>query len=214
MYERSYIRLQQYNSKSSQLHNTTLLYCQRVAGCRALHRTKKLLKDPLVQISVKRHLCKARRIRPNSTMEVSSLNQPLDKASQEIRLLRITSAGFDETVSCTSFIQSLREPSFQSFNALSYVWGDANDTVPMIIDGYMKPVTRNLDIALRHLRDPRNKCVSGSMTLPLWIDAVCIDQKDIDERNHQVRLMKYIYGLADRVLIWLGPGVLLHRLAL
>jgi hypothetical protein len=106
-------------------------------------------------------------------MVTSSLNQPLEKASQEIRLLRITPAGFDETVSCTSFIQSLSEPSSRSFNALSYVWGDANDTVPMIVDGYVKPVTRNLDIALRHLRDPRNKYISDSMTLPLWVDAVC-----------------------------------------
>jgi hypothetical protein len=40
--------------------------------------------------------------------------------------------------------------------------------------------------------------------LPIWIDAVCIDQENIDERTKQVRRMRSIYRDAERVVIWLG----------
>jgi hypothetical protein len=39
-----------------------------------------------------------------------------------------------------------------------------------------------------------------------WIDAICIDQENISERNHQVNLMKYIYSQAKRVIVWLGTS--------
>jgi Heterokaryon incompatibility protein (HET) len=58
-------------------------------------------------------------------------------------------------------------------------------------------VTTNLESALRHLRlknDARR----------LWIDAICINQSDILERNHQVKNMKSIYSAASKVLAWLG----------
>ena len=56
----------------------------------------------------------------------------------------------------------------------------------------------NLENALRRLRwlrEPRT----------LWIDAICINQDDLDERAQQVMLMRKIYSKADRVLVWLGP---------
>lgn len=40
----------------------------------------------------------------------------------------------------------------------------------------------------------------------LWIDAICIDQLSISERNHQVQLMPLIYSKASRVIAWLGPA--------
>ena len=39
-----------------------------------------------------------------------------------------------------------------------------------------------------------------------WIDAICIDQSNIQERNHQVQLMKTIYSEAESVSIWLGSA--------
>lgn len=39
----------------------------------------------------------------------------------------------------------------------------------------------------------------------MWIDAICINQADIPERNHVVGHMKNIYERADRILAWLGP---------
>ena len=41
----------------------------------------------------------------------------------------------------------------------------------------------------------------------LWVDAVCINQSDIEERGHQVKLMRRIYKNATRVLIWIGEDI-------
>ncbi|KAH8745951.1 heterokaryon incompatibility protein-domain-containing protein [Hyaloscypha finlandica] len=59
------------------------------------------------------------------------------------------------------------------------------------------PVTTNLDAALRYLRH-------GSEVRIIWVDAICIDQSNIEERNHQVPLMKAIYSNAVAVQVWLG----------
>lgn len=38
-----------------------------------------------------------------------------------------------------------------------------------------------------------------------WIDALCINQQDIEERIQQIQIMGKIHSSADQVLIWLGP---------
>lgn len=84
-----------------------------------------------------------------------------------------------------------------SYEAISYVWGDA--TRKEVIEtesGYLE-VTKNLADALRAIRDPTTeRC--------LWADAVCINQADVLERNHQVRQMAELFANADNVLVWLG----------
>jgi hypothetical protein len=60
------------------------------------------------------------------------------------------------------------------------------------------PITQNLFNALleiRHLTETRT----------LWIDAICIDQKDEKEKSSQISLMRTIYRVARRVTVWLGP---------
>jgi hypothetical protein len=66
------------------------------------------------------------------------------------------------------------------------------------IGGEKKEVTVNLWEALRHLRYPERRRV-------IWVDALCINQEDTLERNHQVNQMGRIYGEADCVIAWLGP---------
>jgi hypothetical protein len=59
-------------------------------------------------------------------------------------------------------------------------------------------ITANLDCAIRHLRFTLHKRC-------LWIDAVSMDQTDVQERNHQVQIMGRIYGTAQSVIVWVGP---------
>lgn len=101
-------------------------------------------------------------------------------------------------------------PNDEKYETLSYVWGEPRDTTKILLQGrYGKDytnfsVTKNLDIALRHLRyvdKPRT----------LWVDAICINQKDLAERAEQVTLMSNIYENAVNTLLWLGKKV---RLAL
>jgi hypothetical protein len=58
-------------------------------------------------------------------------------------------------------------------------------------------VTTNLEVALRYLRHQKAHKV-------LWVDALCINQEDIKERNYQVRTMRDIYVAAEKVVVWLG----------
>ncbi|KAF4627338.1 hypothetical protein G7Y89_g10818 [Cudoniella acicularis] len=84
------------------------------------------------------------------------------------------------------------------YQALSYEWGDPDVLRPLVgvlLNGHEVPATPNLRLALGHiLNDPWY----------YWIDALCINQRDFDERAQQVRLMTRIYHDADDIDVWLG----------
>lgn len=132
--------------------------------------------------------------------------KPLDPNLRDIRLLRIYPGGYDEVVRCSLSIVSLEHRP--KFDALSYVWGDAGDTRTVYVDNVPFPATTNLESALRHIRE--HSCEATEELIPanrdVWIDAICINQSDVEERNQQVRMMKDIYSQASHVLIWLGLG--------
>ncbi|KAF7534324.1 hypothetical protein G7054_g6301 [Neopestalotiopsis clavispora] len=88
------------------------------------------------------------------------------------------------------------------YGALSYTWGDQSDKVPILLDGHVVRVGRNLEAALRALcTDP--DYMDG---LPLWVDAICINQRDLDERSKQVKRMGDIFGGSLMMTIWLGTA--------
>lgn len=127
---------------------------------------------------------------------------PLEPQIREIRLLTLLPDTPDQIIPrCYLSSHSLDDPP--AYNALSYVWGDAaTSQAPenvVELDGHNFPVTANLFSALRHLRPPPT-----GQPLTLWVDAVCINQDDLDERSQQVSMMRDIYASAKRVLIWLG----------
>ncbi|KAG4437302.1 hypothetical protein IFR05_007198 [Cadophora sp. M221] len=132
----------------------------------------------------------------------------LDRSRSEIRLLRMhpipetqlqgNADGLPELVSCSMEIHSLDDENLK-FDALSYVWGDSSQVLPVFIDGKIFLVTRNLFEALETFRD--NNVLPGL----IWIDAICINQQDSQERNHQVTLMAKLYSQAEKVRIWIGP---------
>ncbi|OAG04395.1 HET-domain-containing protein [Paraphaeosphaeria sporulosa] len=84
------------------------------------------------------------------------------------------------------------------YEALSYVWGtsDRNETITLN-DGKLLYITKPLKEALAFVE---RQCSTGY----LWIDQICIDQDDMSERGHQVKLMGQIYTSCHRVLVWLG----------
>lgn len=65
-------------------------------------------------------------------------------------------------------------------------------------------VTSNLYSALLHLRDPQSD-------MTLWIDAICINQKNDREKKVQIEKMGEIYRCSKRTIIWLGDGGFLYR---
>jgi len=87
------------------------------------------------------------------------------------------------------------------YGALSYVWGEDSDSPSRHIfcSGVKIPITRNCYDALRTLHRHFGVC-------RIWVDAICINQGNVEEKEHQIPLMKEIYGSASRVFIWLGNG--------
>ena len=100
-------------------------------------------------------------------------------------------------VSCTISHVSLDDKP--TYKALSYSWGDPSLTSPIIVDGSIIRVTRNLELALRHLRLP-------DQTISLWVDALCINQENNLEKSEQLEQMRPIYSQALAVVAWLGPS--------
>ena len=85
----------------------------------------------------------------------------------------------------------------REWEALSYAWGSTNPTREILCDGRSVLVTENCYAALRRLRRHNH-------ARTLWVDAVCIDQNCVEERNHPVKIMGEVYKNARQVLIWLG----------
>lgn len=82
------------------------------------------------------------------------------------------------------------------YEALSYVWGGSSDNRQILLDGNELSVTNSLFEALAHLRDVKKERI-------LWVDALCINQKDDIEKSIQVMMMDRIYAQASTVLVWL-----------
>ncbi|KAI0534178.1 heterokaryon incompatibility protein-domain-containing protein [Xylaria digitata] len=127
----------------------------------------------------------------------ASIYDPLDSSRQEIRTITVALGRLGEdVVTCKLNIVSLLDNP--AFEALSYSWGPPRPTCRIFINGQRLAVGQNVESALAHLRykdRPRT----------LWVDALCINQDDISERNSQVQLMGTIYSRTSGVLAWLGP---------
>lgn len=92
--------------------------------------------------------------------------------------------------------------------ALSYCWGDEPQDHRISINGKPFAVTRNLYNALQAERsfreEPHIWASVQSVPRTLWVDAICINQDDIEEKSVQVQRMNQIYRGATRILVWLG----------
>lgn len=138
---------------------------------------------------------------------------PLDESKSEIRVLELfpspdRSAALTGRIIVTALPATCVEPGGHTqhhvsttrslpYTALSYAWGkdptttahsillvasEAEQSAPSVVDVQSRlGVTRSLHVALVHLRDEREEVV-------LWIDQVCINQADGDEKGSQVRI--------------------------
>ena len=90
---------------------------------------------------------------------------------------------------------SIEKP--HSYEALSYVWGSISTSESLRCDGRTISITPNLRDALLKLRLARRHRA-------LWVDQICINQSDKDEKSNQVALMGRIYRMAVQVIAWSG----------
>ncbi|KAJ9606843.1 hypothetical protein H2200_008853 [Cladophialophora chaetospira] len=126
----------------------------------------------------------------------------IDLSTNEFRLIRLLSqkpksVGSSLSIECELIHADLDHSP--PYKALSYTWGDAKDGSRSIsIDSKSFDVRNNLWHALIRLHS------EVTVSQLLWVDAICINQANIKERNHQVSNMRSIFEKATQVIIWLG----------
>lgn len=127
-----------------------------------------------------------------------SIYTSLDSDSGQFRLVRLLPSGlYGDVIRCEISISCLADRP--KYVALSYVWGEQKESRPILLNGRPWNVRPVLAAALRRLRYER-------IERHMWIDALCIDQVDPQDRTGQIGLMKEIYGRSDRCLIWLSDA--------
>jgi hypothetical protein len=125
-----------------------------------------------------------------------STYEKLNSQHSEIRRLK-PGIGEDGGVQCELTKHTLTAKL--EHRALSYAWGDPKVTKRITVNGQSFHATTNLVAALEILAHEQLPAYS------IWVDAICINQNDIQERTAQVQLMGEIFKNAKPVLAWLGP---------
>jgi hypothetical protein len=129
---------------------------------------------------------------PQSTSTLQEyIYQPL--LLHHIRLLHITKNSEELHIVHTGF------ESAPAYTAVSYTWNGEPRDQPMLIDGCSLKVINNFRIALPHL-------IKAAKTQYLWVDGLCINQEDDEEKEVQIPLVREIYTLCHECLIWLGES--------
>ena len=124
-------------------------------------------------------------------------HERLDLRSDSIRVLQIEPGESHSIIRCVIRQQSLHGSPHRKHVCLSYMWGEGPLAQTILVNGKPFQIRQNL---WRFLSSARRAKLNDL----LWIDAICINQHDLLERNHQVHKMAEIYSQASRVLIWLG----------
>ncbi|KAN0090561.1 HET domain containing protein [Hyaloscypha variabilis] len=130
---------------------------------------------------------------------------PLDTSSNAIRLLTIRPPNPSQPsiIECSLSQSSL--DNHPKYHALSYAWKDEyleeqlNESHAIIVNGRSLKVGFNLASALEARRD------RDDGHIPIWIDAICINQENLGEKSHQILRMRQIYAQSTLVTVWLGP---------
>lgn len=139
--------------------------------------------------------------RQKTASETAFTYSPLDRAiASSFRIVTILPGEFQTPLSCTLSHEDWRN-SPHTYESISYHWGDLLQAKIISLDGKPFQVTSNLESALRHLRHEEQ-----DLQRRVWVDAICINQRDTEERGQQVRQMFNIYNRAEQVVVWLGDG--------
>jgi hypothetical protein len=118
------------------------------------------------------------------------------KSSRAIRLLR-----FLPGPRATCQMITVEVEKAPPYLALSYTWGCKKYSRAICVNGFDMPITANLGDAVDAIF-----IFARQQSMMFWADSICINQADVSERSHQVRLMNTIYRSAEIVAIWLGTA--------
>ena len=121
---------------------------------------------------------------------------PLVAERREIRILVLAPGTGNDDLRGELIVESLDYDDLH-YTALSYTWSGSIGEHFITIGSAPHDITENLSLALRRIRGP-NRPKS------MWVDAICINQDDHEEKAIQVNMMGDIYASATRTIAWLG----------
>lgn len=122
--------------------------------------------------------------------------KPLDRSKGSVRLIRVFPLRQNDFIRCRIERHHI---STTSYVALSYVWGSQEAKCEILLNGQIFRLRSNLFAFLKYLA----KTAYSTDTL-FWIDAICIDQTNVAEKNHHISHIGTIYRHATKVISWLG----------
>jgi hypothetical protein len=137
-------------------------------------------------------------VRPSAPSSSLYTSLPLPNDETSIRLLTINPS-LDRHAPVICSLHLAKIDSASKYETLSYCWGDAAATESVSVNGVDILITKNLATALLMLRLPNESRI-------IWMDAICIDQNNVAEKNFQVPLMRLIYVNCWKTTIWLGES--------
>ncbi|KAI0865920.1 hypothetical protein F4860DRAFT_458200 [Xylaria cubensis] len=132
--------------------------------------------------------------------ELNEIYEGLDIGPEEFRLFKLELDEDSEPLRGSLIITSVDSPD--PFWAISYVCGpNPTPLWPFYFETALGkiPITESLARCLQYLRHRR-------VSIYLWADAVCINQRNTIEKNMQVRRMGSVYSKAERVIAWMGDN--------
>ncbi|KAJ3547993.1 hypothetical protein NM208_g1221 [Fusarium decemcellulare] len=154
-----------------------------------------------------------------------SFYHTLDSTDKEIRLLRLVQDACFKKPNDDLVVALVRTrlSNHAKYRALSYCWGSLEETRPITIlfadssevsssygsEQHNRVSSKATAIKFQITTNLHNALLSFDQTNEegfFWVDALCINQGDIDERSSQVSFMKSVYTCADSVVVWLGDS--------
>lgn len=123
-------------------------------------------------------------------------------AEDEIRLLTVHTKYLRYGAIVSAELHTYSRAAAPPYDAVSYAWGDDVSTASMMVNGLSLTIRTTLLEALPYIIDSRPE----PRTRALWIDAICPNQNDDQEKAIHVLRMNEIYEMASRTLIWLGKA--------
>lgn len=115
---------------------------------------------------------------------------------QKVQILSIMNGCQSVEIECT--FEHIYLVGGSNYKALSYTWGNLSNTFYIKLNNQPFLVIANLAIALQYLQ-------KETEIVEFWIDAICINQQDTDEKSMQVQQIKEIYKKAKKIIVWLEP---------
>ncbi|OCT45078.1 hypothetical protein CLCR_05995 [Cladophialophora carrionii] len=129
--------------------------------------------------------------------------QPLPHPTKNIRLIELLSAQSKDAAIQLKLATYSSNGYCPSYEAISYTWGEALDEEEIIMGEEGGQSSRKLRIR-KNLYDCLKRLRQTTTSRYLWVDAICIDQRNNNEKGAQVSIMGKIFSGAERVLVWLG----------